>query len=112
MFGNKLFLIKLIHTTIFLLMSACVFYILYSGITKNYYWTVFLAIGAIFIEGIIVILNNWQCPLTNLARKYGDEKGLVTDMFFPKWFVPYVFQSCSVLFAIGLILLAVGYLIK
>ena len=105
-------MIKSIHTTIFILMSFCVIYIFYCGITETYNWILFLAIGFILIEGLVLILNNWQCPLTNLAKKYGDEKGRVTDMFFPQWFVPHVFQTYTALFVIGLVLLAVNYLIK
>jgi hypothetical protein len=93
-------------------MSACLVYIVYSGIARNYHWTVFFAIGAVFTEGLVLILNHWQCPLTNLAKKYGDEKGSVADMFYPKWFVPHVFRFSTALFVIGLVLLAVNYLIK
>ncbi len=93
-------------------MSACIFYILYSGITENYHWTVFLAISAILIEGLVLIFNSWQCPFTNLAKKYGDETGRVTEMFFPAWFVPHVFRSCTVLFVIGLLLLVLNYVIS
>lgn len=108
---NKVFLIKFIHTIIFIFTSSCILYILYSGIAENYHWTLFLAIGVVFIEGIVLILNHWQCPLTTLAEKYGAEKGSVTDMFYPKWFVPHVFRFSAVLFVIGLVLLAVKYLI-
>jgi hypothetical protein len=112
MLGNKLFFIKLIHTTIFIVMSSCIIFILYSGITENHHWTLLLAIGFVLIEGIVLIFNHWQCPLTNLAKKYGDETGRVTDMFFPAWFVPHVFRTCTGLFVIGLVLILVNYLIK
>jgi len=108
---NKLFFIKLIHTVIFIFMSACIIYVLYCGITKTYNWILLFAIVAVLIEGLALVFNHWQCPLTNLAKKYGDEKGRVTDMFFPAWFVPHVFQACTVLFIIGLVLIAVNYLI-
>ncbi len=106
---SKLFFIKSIHSLIFILMSACVIYILYSGIIKNYHWTVFVAIGAVLVEGVALIFNNWQCPLTTLARKYGDEKGSVTDMFLPEWLSRHVFIIFPALFAIGLILLGLNY---
>lgn len=93
-------------------MSSCVIYIFYAGITKTYNWILFLAIGAIFIEGLVLIFNNWQCPLTNLAKQFGAETGRVTDMFFPAWFVPHVFRTYTALYAIGLILLLVNYMIK
>jgi len=108
---QKLFLIKAIHTALFIFFSACLAYVYYSGITRTYDWILFLAIGSILIEGLVLILNKWQCPLTNLAREYGDEHGRVTDMFFPAWFVPHVFRSCSVLLIIGVAVLVVNYLI-
>ena len=93
-------------------MSSCIIYVLYCGITKTYNWTLFLAISAIFIEGLVLILNNWQCPLTNLARKHGDETGRVTDMFYPKWFLPHVFRFSTVLFVIGIALLVWNYMMN
>jgi len=101
--------IKLIHTAILIFMSACIVYILYCGITKTYNWILVAAIGVVLMEGIVLIIYRWKCPLTELAKKYGDEKGRVTDMFFPQWFVPHVFQSCAVLFIIGLVILAIDY---
>lgn len=105
MFGNKLSIVKFIHRTVFILMSLSVIYILFSGITRSHHWTLLIAIGAVFIEGIILIFNHWQCPLTSLARKYGGQNGNVTDMFCPAWFVPHVFKTCAVLFFIGIVLL-------
>jgi len=112
MLSNKLFLIKSIHTLIFIFMSVCLLYVLYCGITKTYNWILYLTIGAIFVEGLALLLNRGRCPLTTLAEKYGAEKGTVTDMFCPKWFVPHVFQTYTVFFVIGLVLLVVNYLIK
>ncbi|MFC1908275.1 hypothetical protein ACFLXD_00140 [Chloroflexota bacterium] len=106
---RKLVLIKMIHTVIFVFMSSCLVYLLYSGITRTYNWALFFAIGAIFIEGIVLLFNRFQCPFTTLARKYGDKDGSITDMFYPKWFVPYVFRFSTILFAIGLIILGLGY---
>ena len=91
-------------------MSSCVIYVLYSGITKRYNWTLLVAIGAILIEGLALILNHWQCPLTGLAKKYGYKRGSVTDMFLPAWFAPRVFPVCATLFTIGLVLLVLNYM--
>jgi hypothetical protein len=90
-------------------MSSALVYIFYGGITGTYNWVLFFAIGAIFIEGAVLIFNRFQCPLANLARRYGDKKGSVTDMFYPKWFVPHVFRVSTILFVIGLVLLVVRY---
>ncbi len=107
--ANKLFLIKSVHTIIFILMSSALVYILYSGVTGTYNWVLLFAIAAILVEGVVLIFNRFRCPLANLARRYGDKKGSVTDMFYPKWFVPHVFRVSTVLFVIGLVLLGFRY---
>ena len=83
MFATKIFYIKLVHSIIFWLMNACLLYILYCGITRTFNWTLLLAISAILVEGLVLLFNHWQCPLTDLAKKYGDGRGSVTDMFMP-----------------------------
>ena len=110
MVDRTVFYIKLIHAIILVVVSLCLLYILYSSIAGYYHWTVFLAIGLV-VEGAVLIFYGWRCPLTALAKKYGDEIGRVTDIFFPAWFVPHVFTTYAVLFAIGIPLLIINYFV-
>ena len=109
MVNNKVFVIKFIHSIIFYFIVLCLFYILYCAIVKNYNWTLLVALGAIFLEGLILLLYRWQCPLTILAQKYGDEKGTVTDILLPTWLVPHTFKIFTVVFSLALVLLGFGY---
>ena len=109
---GKLFIIKLVHTVIFAYVSACVLYVLYCGITGTYNWVLLVAIGTVFIEGLVLLRNHFQCPITVLAREHGDERGTVTDMFLPRWLAPRVFPISTVLFAIGLTWLGINYFTK
>lgn len=106
---QKIFLVKAAHTAIFFLFSASIGYVLYSAIRGNHGWVLYLAIGAVVLEGLVLVANGWECPLTNLAKRWGDETGRVTDMFFPGWFVPHVFRTYTALFLLGIALLAVNY---
>lgn len=108
---NRVFFIKLLHTLIFFLMSACLLYILYAGVTKTFNWVLLMAIAAIFIEGIVLILNKWRCPLTSLAEKYGADNGSVTGMFLPGAIARNVFKIAIVLFPAELVLLGIRYFI-
>ena len=90
-------------------MVACLFYILYCAITRTYDWTLLLALSVILIEGLALMLNRFQCPLTTLARKYGDEKGTITDIFLPTWCARNTFKFSAVLFSTELVLLSIGY---
>jgi len=99
-----LFLIKLIHTIIFIFMSACVFFILYCGIHGIKNWVLAVSIALILMEGFALLLNKFECPLTTLAKKYGYVHERYTDIFLPKWFTPFVVLIFTVLFLTGLIL--------
>lgn len=102
--NTALFLIKLIHTIIFIIMSACVFFILYCGIQGIKNWILAASIALILLEGFALLLNKFECPLTTLAKKYGFVQERYMDIFLPKWFTPYVVPGFTVLFFIGLIL--------
>jgi hypothetical protein len=109
MHNKKIFAVKLIHSIIFFFMVACLAYILYCAIAGRYDWTLLVALGAIFIEGVVLLFNRGQCPFTGLARKYGDPNGSVTDLFLPMWCARHTFKISTTLFIIELVWLAWGY---
>jgi len=113
MFGNKVvFSIKFIHTILFFFLAACLFYVLYCGITKTYDWTLFLAIGFILIEILVLLFNHWRCPLTSLAEKHGADKGTITDMFLPSWVARNIFKGAAALLICELAILGLRYFLK
>jgi hypothetical protein len=99
--------IKLLHTTIYALMVAAIVYTLYCGITGTFSIILWASIGLICLEGVIFFGNGRTCPLTNLARKYGDSKGYVGDLFCPQWLSDRTFSIFTTLFLIGLVLVAI-----
>ena len=68
-----------------------------------------MALSAILIESLALALNRFQCPLTTLARKYGDENGAVTDIFLPAWWARNTFKIAAVVFSVELVWLSAGY---
>ena len=107
--NKKVFIVKSIHLTLFILMCVCLFYILYCAITRTYDWTLLTAIAIILINGLSIVLNRGRCPLTTLAEKYGAENGAVTHLILPKWAARYVFKFFTVVAAIEVVLLGWGY---
>jgi membrane-bound metal-dependent hydrolase YbcI (DUF457 family) len=105
----KIFAIKFIHSLIYLFMVACLVYILYCAITRRYDLTLLIALIAIFFEGLALFLNNWRCPLTSLAEKYGATNGAVTDIFLPERLTRHTFKIATVVVIIELIWLSTGY---
>lgn len=99
-----LFWIKLVHTAIYAFMTACTTYIIYCGITGLRNGVLFAAIGFIFVEGLVLLLNKFQCPLTTLAKKYGEDHERFSDIFLPRWFTPLIVPLYTALFLLGLAL--------
>jgi hypothetical protein len=107
---KQIILIKTIHSIIFFFVVFCVFYLLYCAIARRYDWTLLATLGVILIEGIALLLNHWECPLTSLAKKHGAANGSVTDIFLPMWIARHTFKVSTVILAIEFILLGWGYL--
>ncbi len=107
--STKLILIKLIHTLIFAFMAACALFILYCGIVGIRNQLLFISIAIIIIEGIILFLNKFKCPLTTLAMKYGDPHDRFSDLFLPRQFAALIMPIFTTLFTIGLILIIIRF---
>jgi hypothetical protein len=90
--------IKLFHTLVFFFLSACILYILYCGIANRYSRKTTAAIVLIVFEGIVLVLNGWQCPLTSLAQSLGAAQPDVASLFLPRWLADHIFGICTPLF--------------
>jgi len=99
--------VKVVHTAIFVVLSACVLYVLYSGATARVTTWTWVAVAAIVVEGVALALSGGRCPLTRLAERLGATDGAVADLFLPKWFADRIFPICGSAFLIGCALLAV-----
>ncbi|OGO43767.1 MAG: hypothetical protein A2137_02960 [Chloroflexi bacterium RBG_16_58_8] len=107
--NKKVFIIKLIHAILFLLLVFCLFDVLFIAIARRYDWTLFPAMGIIAFDGIVILFNRGRCPLTTLAERYGAKNGAVTSIFLPKFLARYVFKFFGVLSSVELILLGWWY---
>ncbi len=99
--NNKLLYLKLIHTIIWTFFVFVIFYILYSGIFDRINVYTFIAIGLVVLEGIILILFSWKCPITVVGRKYTDDHEAGFDIFLPKWVAKNNKTIFGTLFGIG-----------
>ena len=100
------FLIKFVHTVIFFALSASNFVILYAAIVNRITGWTKLALVAMFLEGVVLIGNGWQCPLRSWAEALGAERGSVTDIFLPRWLADRIFTLCTPLLVVSCVVLA------
>ncbi|MCX7923104.1 MAG: hypothetical protein N3B21_14000 [Clostridia bacterium] len=102
--GKKLLLIKLIHTVIWLFYVVLIGYILYASICNMINLYLFIAIGFVVLEGLILLIFKWRCPLTVIGYKYSDNHEVGFDIFLPRWLAKNNKSIFSTIFVIGLII--------
>ena len=98
--------IKILHTVIFWLLSLCVVYALFSGIADHITTWTWVAVGLLFLEGVVLVVSGWTCPLTILAERQGSVRGSVADIFLPPWFADRIFPICGTAYGVALVLIA------
>ena len=103
--SKSVFFIKAIHSLLFFLIGICTLYVLYTAITDNITPLTWFVFGVAVFELLILVLNNWVCPLTTYAERLGAERGSVADLYLPDWLADRLFPIFSVLFCITCLLL-------
>lgn len=98
---NRLFIIKWVHTLIWLFFVAVIFHILYSGIFNKITVYTWVGIGLIVGEGIVLLVFKMLCPLTVMARKYSDSEKDNFDIFLPNWLAKHNKLIFTILYIIG-----------
>ena len=104
------FHIKVVHTAVFWLLSACVLYTLYSGVSDRVTTWTWIAIGLLVTESVVLALSGWTCPLTLLAERRGAVRGSVADIFLPACLADRIFPVCGTTFVVALVLIALRLL--
>lgn len=103
--SRSVFYIKLIHSILFFLIVVCTLYILYVAIIDKIDVLAWIAFGIVITELAVLVLNDWQCPLTTYAEQQGAASGSVADLFLPEWLSDRLFRIFGILFSITCLLL-------
>ena len=96
-------LIRSIHGAITLFFLSCIAYIYYAALTDQQTVVGYAAIGLILIEGCVVLLNDGDCPLGTVHKKYGDEKDFF-ELFMPKRFSKRAIPVLSIVSVVGMLM--------
>lgn len=102
---NKLRSIKLIHTGIWIFFNTVIFYLFYATISNNIGKWVFICIGIILTEGLVLLAFQGKCPLTLRAQRYSDSTKDNLDIYLPNWLAKYNKLIYTTLFAATITLL-------
>jgi hypothetical protein len=104
---RSLTFIKIAHTLAFVVLSGANLIVLYAALTGTSSVVIGIAFVLCVIEGVVLMLNGWRCPLRIYAERIGAVSGQITDIFLPKWFAERIFLICGTLFAFSSFLLLI-----
>lgn len=103
--NNPLLTIKIFHTIIWLFFNVVIFYLLYAVIVDKIDIWVWICIGLVVLEGLVLLAFKMFCPLTVMARKYSDSTKANFDIFLPNWLAKYNKLIYTSIFAIAILIL-------
>lgn len=103
----KLAIIKTIHTLVWLFFNVVIFYMLYAvWVNKIDKW-LWIGYGLFVLEGIILWVFKFFCPLTVIARKYSDSTRANFDIYLPHWLAKY--NKAIYISILGIIIIITAY---
>jgi hypothetical protein len=106
---NPLRLVKSLHTAIWVFFATCVLAIpvaVFAG-NESLAW---LLIAIVAVEVLIIVVNRWRCPLTNVAARYTSDRRDNFDIYLPLWLARYNKIIFGTVFAVGLVYAALRFL--
>jgi hypothetical protein len=102
---KPLILIKIIHTIIWLFFNVVIFYVLYAAIVNKIDIWVWICIGLVLLEGIVLLIFKNLCPVTVIARKYSNSTKDNFDIYLPNWLAKYNKLIYTSIFILALLIL-------
>jgi hypothetical protein len=97
--------IRAIHTALHVILTGLLLVLLYEVIFDRITALTWIAVGLFLAEGLILLVNGWECPLTRYTETLGAAHGRVTDFFLPRWFADRAFQIYGGLFGVAVLFL-------
>ena len=110
--ATKLNIIKLVHTIVWVFFNVVIFYLYYAVIKNKIGKWVWVCIGLVLTEGVVLLLFKRLCPITIIARKYSTSNKDNFDIFLPNWLAKYNKLIYTTIFILALILLLLRYLLN
>ena len=105
---RRLRIVKLLHTAVWAVFAGCIMAMPVLAWQARPDVAAVLA-GVVLVEVLVLWLNGWRCPLTDVAARYTDDRRANFDIYLPEWLARYNKQIFGPLYAVGLLVLAIRW---
>ena len=102
---NKLICVKILHTVIWIFFNVVIFYLLYAVVTNKIDKWVWICLGCISGEGLVLLVFKNVCPVTLVARRYSNSRKANFDIYLPHWLATYNKEIYSAIVVIAILIL-------
>lgn len=102
----KLTCVKTVHSVFYLIEAAAIAYILLVGLSGRRGPYLRQAFALVAFESVVYLGNGGRCPLSAMARRWGDPTGHVGDTLFSERLTRHTFALFGSLLALGTALVA------
>ena len=93
--------VKLAHTAAWAFFASCVVLIPFTAWQRQFALAGLL-IGVVAVESLVLVFNGWQCPLTNVAARYTEDRRPNFDIYLPSWLAKYNKEIFGTLYVVGI----------
>lgn len=94
--------VKLLHTVVWAFFAGCIVALPIAAQRGQLVVAAWLA-GLVAIECVVLLLNRFRCPLTDVAARYTDDRSDNFDIYLPLWLARYNKHVFGALYALGLV---------
>ena len=101
--------IKLLHTAVWVFFVACILAVPITAGLHRFGLTASFA-SLVLLECLVLILNGWRCPITDLAAKFTPETSDNFDIYLPNWLARHNKTVSGIVFIAGSIFAVVQWL--
>jgi hypothetical protein len=102
-------LVKLVHTVVWAFFAGSIVAIPIAA-WQGHFALALVLICLVLLEVLVLLLNHWRCPLTDVAARYTDDRPDNFDIYLPLWLARYNKEIFGTLFAVGLLVTALAWL--
>ncbi len=92
--------IKLLHTAVWLFFASCIFAVPVAALRRRFDWASCLS-ALVLLECLVVGLNHFRCPLTDVAARFTQDRAANFDIYLPVWLAAHNKIIFGTLFLLG-----------
>ena len=107
--ARRLRTVKLLHTVVWAVFAGCIVAIPVLAWQSQLKVAAVLASG-VLVEVVVLWLNGWRCPLTDVAARYTQDRRANFDIYLPEGLARYNKQIFGPLYVAGVVYAVARYL--